>query len=76
MTEDDVHALILEWMASKSLGEAAAELGVSKPWLCTLVKGHRRPCGKILDHLGIKRQPRQRPFKGEPVREFRSNERG
>lgn len=76
MTETDVHAMILDWMAGKSLGDAAAELGVSKPWLCMLAKRQRRPCGKILDHLGIERQPRQRPFKGEPVREFRSNERG
>lgn len=72
MTEDDVHAMILEWMSGKSLGDAAAEIGVSKPWLCMLAKGQRRPCGKILDHLGIQRQSRARPFKGEPPRPFRA----
>lgn len=72
MTETEVRARIIAWIDGRELQECATELGVTKSWLCQMRSGYRRPCGRILDHLGIQRQPRQRPFKDKPLRPFKA----
>lgn len=55
LTEDDVRAMIRERIGDRTLAVAGAEMGVSAPWLCQILKGQRVPSGKVLDMLGIER---------------------
>ncbi len=63
MTEREVRKLIKAWAGRRSLDELAAELGLSKGRICQLKGDYRRPCGKILDVLGIQRRRRGHPGK-------------
>lgn len=66
MTEDDVRDRLRKFVSGhRRQYLAARELGVSAPWLNILLKGHKRPSGRILDFLGIERLGRGIDHRGK-----------
>lgn len=58
LTEYEVRQMIRTHIGARSLAKAGADMGVSASWLCQVLKGDRRPAGKILDLIGVARNPR------------------
>lgn len=58
LSEDQVRAMVRDWIGERSLAEAGSAIGVSAAWLCQIVTAKVRPCGKVLDEIGIARNPR------------------
>lgn len=56
LTQDEVVAQLHGITRTRTQSSLAAEIGVSRSFLCEVMRGTRPPTGKILDHLGLKAQ--------------------
>jgi hypothetical protein len=56
LTENDIRAMLREKVKQfPSQNKAAIGLGLKKEWLSMILTGRRRPCGRVLDIIGVKR---------------------
>lgn len=55
-TQDQVVAKLHGLIKSRTQASLAEQIGVSRSYLCEVLRGTRPPTGKILDHLGLKAQ--------------------
>lgn len=56
LTQDEVVAQLRAIVKTRTQSSLADEIGVSRSFLNEVIKGHRPPTGKILDHLGLRAQ--------------------
>jgi transcriptional regulator with XRE-family HTH domain len=56
LTQDEVLAQLHSIIRTRTQSSLAEEIGVSRSFLCEVMRGTRPPTGKILDHLGLKAQ--------------------
>jgi transcriptional regulator with XRE-family HTH domain len=56
LTQDEVVARLHSIIRTRTQSSLADEIGVSRSFLCEIMRGTRPPTGKILDHLGLKAQ--------------------
>lgn len=56
LTQDEVIARLRAIVKTRTQSSLADEIGVSRSFLCEVMRGTRPPTGKILDHLGLKAQ--------------------
>lgn len=56
LTQDEVVARLHGIIRTRTQASLADEIGVSRSFLCEVMRGTRPPTGKILDHLGLKAQ--------------------
>lgn len=56
LTQDEVVARLHSIIRTRTQASLAKEIGVSRSFLCEVLRGTRPPTGKILDHLGLRAQ--------------------
>jgi hypothetical protein len=56
IAQDEVIARLHGIVKTRTQSSLADEIGVSRSFLCEVMRGTRPPTGKILDHLGLKAQ--------------------
>lgn len=56
MTRKDVIQELRRKQGARTVGELAAEVGVSRPYLHEVLAGNRPPAKKVLTYLGITRE--------------------
>jgi hypothetical protein len=56
MTEAEVQKLIRKHYSGKKQSAEAAGLGISETYFSMILRGHRPPCAKMLDALGLDRR--------------------
>lgn len=52
-TQDQVVAQLRSLIETGTQLSLAAQIGISRTFLCEVLRGTRPPTGKILDHLGL-----------------------
>lgn len=57
MTEDEVRALIRQWIGARSMTKAAKDIGISVQFMSMVLSGAKLPSGKMLDAIGVQRRP-------------------
>lgn len=56
LTQDEVVARLHGIIRTRTQASLAGEIGISRSFLCEVMRGTRPPTGKILDHLGLRAQ--------------------
>ena len=56
LTQDEVLAQLHGIIRTRTQSSLAGEIGISRSFLCEVMRGTRPPTGKILDHLGLRAQ--------------------
>jgi transcriptional regulator with XRE-family HTH domain len=56
IAQDEVIARLRGIVKTRTQASLADEIGVSRSFLCEVMRGTRPPTGKILDHLGLRAQ--------------------